>query len=155
MIMVMKGEWRRDATRDNHSERTLRRASPIGEPDHSVWQGYYRFTGNRCLWSRSNGGYSIFYLHALHDQLSFVLIPAKKAVQDYGFTIDSETIELLAIRSFEDVVVFLIVNIIDDVLHVNLKAPILIAPDQRTGCQFVIHQSNFPIRHPLTGKEDN
>jgi len=96
-----------------------------------------------------------FILHALHDQLSFVLIPAKKAVQDYGFTIDSETIELLAIRSFEDVVVFLIVNIIDDVLHVNLKAPILIAPDQRTGCQFVIHQSNFPIRHPLTGKEDN
>jgi len=99
---------------------------------------------------------SPFYiLHALHEQLSFVLIPAEKAVEDYGFNIDAETIELLSIESYEDVVIFLIVNIIDDVLHVNLKAPILIAPKQRTGCQFIIHQSDYPIRLPLTGKEEN
>ncbi|QMV44980.1 flagellar assembly protein FliW [Cohnella cholangitidis] len=96
-----------------------------------------------------------FILHALQEQLSFIVIPAEKAVQDYGFHIDDETIELLRIQKIEEVVIFLIVNIIDDVLHVNLKAPILIAPNQRTGCQFIIHQSDYPIRHPLTGKEEN
>jgi flagellar assembly factor FliW len=96
-----------------------------------------------------------FVLHAIQDQLSFVLIPAEKAVQDYGFTIDRETIELLSIQNDDEVITFLIVNIIEDILYVNLKAPILIAPDQRTGCQFVIHQSGYPIRYPLTGKEEN
>lgn len=96
-----------------------------------------------------------YILHSLEEQLSFILIPAEKAVQDYGFEIDEETVELLSIRKLEDVVTFLIVNIIDDILYVNLKAPILIAPNQRTGCQFVIHQSDYPIRHPLAGKEEN
>jgi len=96
-----------------------------------------------------------FILHSLNDQLSFILIPAEKAVQDYGFEIDGETVEMLSIEKLEDVVTFLIVNIIDDILYVNLKAPILIAPNQRTGCQFVIHNSDYPIRHPLTGKEEN
>lgn len=95
-----------------------------------------------------------FILHALREQLSFILIPAEKAVRDYGFTIDSETIETLRIEKVEDVVTFLIVNIIDDELYVNLKAPILIAPEQLTGCQFVIHQIDYPIRHPLAGKEE-
>ena len=96
-----------------------------------------------------------YILHALEEQLSFILIPAEKAVHDYGFAIDEETVGLLSIQRLEDVVTFLIVNIIDDVLYVNLKAPILIAPERRTGCQFVIHQSDYPIRHPLTGKEEN
>ncbi|MFC4599665.1 flagellar assembly protein FliW [Cohnella hongkongensis] len=96
-----------------------------------------------------------YILHALEEQLSFILIPAEKAVRDYGFEIDEETVELLSIQKLEDVVTFLIVNIIDDTLYINLKAPLLIAPNQRTGCQFVIHQSDYPIRHPLTGKEES
>ncbi len=97
-----------------------------------------------------------FILHALEEQLSFILIPAEMAVEGYGFTIDDDTIRLLDIQNPEDVVPFLIVNIIDDVLHVNLKAPILIAADQRRGCQFVIHDMDYPIRYPLTaGKEES
>lgn len=94
-----------------------------------------------------------FILHAIREQMSFVLIPAEKAVQDYGFEIDRETIELLDIQASADVVTFLIVNIIDSELYVNLKAPVLIAPERRTGCQFIIHQSDYPIRLPLSGKE--
>ena len=90
-----------------------------------------------------------FILHATSAQLSFILIPAEKVVIDYSFKIDQETIDLLGIQRPEDVVIFLIVNIIDDQFYVNLKAPVLIAPNQQTGCQFVIHDQDYPIRHPL------
>ncbi|WP_276353589.1 flagellar assembly protein FliW [Cohnella caldifontis] len=95
-----------------------------------------------------------YILHALREQLSFILIPAEKTVRDYGFEIDDDTIELLGISKAEDVVAFLIVNIVENQFYVNLRAPILIAPEQCKGCQFVIHQSDFPIRFPLAGKEE-
>jgi len=94
-----------------------------------------------------------YILHALRDQLSFILIPAEKAVLDYGFEIDDETVELLGVRKPEDVVPFLIVNIVDDAFYVNLKAPVLLVPHNRTGCQFVIHDRDYPLRHPLVRKE--
>lgn len=95
-----------------------------------------------------------YILHAIDGQISFIVIPAGMAVEGYGFTIDDETIGLLDIRDSEDVLPFLIVNIIDDVLHVNLKAPILIAASQRRGCQFVIHDMDYPIRHPLVASKE-
>jgi len=92
-------------------------------------------------------------LHALSDELSFILLPAHLAIEDYGFRIDSPTVELLDIRQPDEVNTFLIVNAIDGELFVNLKAPILTAPGSRRGCQFIIDDPSFPIRHPLTRKE--
>jgi flagellar assembly factor FliW len=92
-------------------------------------------------------------LHALNDELSFILLPAHLGAENYGFQIDRPTVELLAIRQPEDVNTFLIVNAIDDELFVNLKAPVLAAPGSRRGCQFVIDDPAYPIRHPLIRKE--
>lgn len=92
-------------------------------------------------------------LHALNDELSFILLPAHLVADDYGFRIDDATVDLLSIAKPEDVHTFLIVNAIDDELFVNLKAPVLAAPGSRRGCQFIIDDPAFPIRHPLIGKE--
>jgi flagellar assembly factor FliW len=88
-------------------------------------------------------------LHALDEQISFILIPAADAVRDYAFHIDDETTELLKVERPEEVVTMLVVNIIDDRLYVNLKAPILLSPLHQAGVQFVIHNQDFPIRYPL------
>jgi flagellar assembly factor FliW len=92
-------------------------------------------------------------LHALNDELSFILLPAHLAADPYGFRIDDATVELLQIGKPEDVAVFVIVNAVDDRLYVNLKAPVLTAPASRRGCQFIIDDPDYPIRHPLSGKE--
>ena len=92
-------------------------------------------------------------LHALNDELSFILLPAHLAADDYGFHIDGPTVDLLDIRQPEDVVTFVIINVIDDQLFVNLKAPVLMAPGTRRGCQFIIDDPKYPIRHPLARKE--
>lgn len=92
-------------------------------------------------------------MHALDDELSFILLPAHLATDNYGFRIDEPTVELLGIEKPEEISTFLIVNVVDGELFVNLKAPVLAAPGSRRGCQFVIDDPHLPIRHPLTRKE--
>lgn len=98
-------------------------------------------------------GAPFFILHAVDHELSFILLQAHHAVEDYGFEIDQATIDLLGINKPEDVATFLIVNIIEDKLYVNLKAPILLAVGNRRGCQFIIDDASYPLRYPLTRKE--
>jgi len=94
-----------------------------------------------------------YIMHALDQQLSFILLPAEKAVSDYGFTIDQETVDLLGVSKPEEVAIMLIVNIVDDWVHVNLKAPLLFALERRTAVQYVVHDQNFPLRYPLPRKK--
>lgn len=92
-------------------------------------------------------------LHALDDELSFILLPAHLAKDNYGFRIDQSTVELLGIKQPEEVATFLIVNVVEDELFVNLKAPVLAAPGSRRGCQYIIDDPGLPVRHPLVCKE--
>ncbi|MCM3338733.1 flagellar assembly protein FliW [Paenibacillus sp. MER TA 81-3] len=95
---------------------------------------------------------SVFYiLHAVDEDRSFILIPAEN-VQDYSFAIDQATVEVLEIGQPEDVVTMLVVNIIDDVISVNLRAPVLFSPKTQKGCQYIITDSNLPIRHFIQGR---
>ncbi len=91
-----------------------------------------------------------YLLHSLEDDVSFILLPAQLAIEDYGFRIDQSTIDLLGIEKPEDVTTFLIVNIDGDQLYVNLKAPLLLAIDNQRGCQFIIDAAAYPLRYPLT-----
>lgn len=93
-----------------------------------------------------------YVLHALDEQLSFVLLPANLAVEDYGFHIDQSVIELLGIDKPDDVMTFVIVNVIDDQLYVNLKAPIIINSKTRKAAQHIIDDAAYPLRHPLVDK---
>ncbi|MNW45193.1 Flagellar assembly factor FliW [compost metagenome] len=94
-------------------------------------------------------------LHSVDEQVSFILIPAGEVVKDYDFRIDQELVDTLGISVPEDVVVFLIVNMQQNSLYVNLKAPVLISLVSRTGCQHVITEKEYPIRYLLTKKEDS
>lgn len=92
-------------------------------------------------------------LHAVHEQVSFILVPAVEVVDDYGFEINQELVDLLELKSAEDAVVFLMVNMQEQSLYVNLRAPILISPTSYSGCQHVITDKDYPIRYLLTKKE--
>ena len=93
-----------------------------------------------------------YILHALQDDFHFILVPAEDVYSDYEFEISSSVVELLQIEKPTDLLTFLIVNIIDEELFVNLKAPLLVAPSSRTGCQYIIHDKDYPIRQKIFGK---
>lgn len=99
-------------------------------------------------------GTPFFVLHAIEGEFSFILLPSHQAVDNYSFHITDETIDLLGLRSVDDMGVMLIVNIDQDKLYVNLMAPILLAPHSQKGCQYIIKDHEFPVRHPLVPKGD-
>ncbi|WP_068778963.1 flagellar assembly protein FliW [Paenibacillus sp. GM2] len=90
-----------------------------------------------------------FVLHALEQEVSFILLPSHEALENYSFRITDDIIELLELKSPEDCGVMLIVNIQDNGLFVNLMAPVLLSPYSQKGCQYVIKDQELPIRHPL------
>lgn len=97
---------------------------------------------------------AFFILHALDEEVSFILLPAQEAIQDYSFQLAEDTTGLLELNSPEDVGVMLIVNIQQDELFLNLMAPILVSPHSLKGCQYVIKDQDLSIRYPLMRKGD-
>ncbi|MNI62262.1 Flagellar assembly factor FliW [compost metagenome] len=93
-----------------------------------------------------------FILHALEEQISFVLLPAHDAIREYSFQIDEDIIDSLMLNSPEDAAVMLIVNIQQEELFVNLMAPVLLSPLSMKGCQYVIKDQELSMRYPLLTK---
>jgi|HigsolmetaAR206D_1030411.scaffolds.fasta_scaffold01357_13 flagellar assembly factor FliW len=96
-----------------------------------------------------------FILQALSEDISFILIPAATAKCDYSFEIDQGTIELLDIQKPEDVATFFIVNVIEDQIYINAKAPILLVPSSQLGCQYVVNETIYSIREPLRREDES
>lgn len=94
----------------------------------------------------------LFILQSLKDNVSFVLVPAIKVDRELAFQIDGDTVSLLGVQGPNDIATMLIVHIVDEVPFVNCKAPILIVPETKKGCQFVINDANYAVREPLVMK---
>jgi len=94
-----------------------------------------------------------FFLHALEEEVNFILLPAHQAVSEYSFQLNDEVSDMLGLTSPEEVAVMVIVNVTPEQLYVNLLAPILLAPNSLKGCQYIIKDQELPIRHPLLQKE--
>lgn len=95
---------------------------------------------------------SLHIFHSLDEDSSLILVPAGDVVQDYEFEISEEAIQLLEAKQTEDIIVFLIVNMVEGQLYVNLKAPLLLSPSKLRGLQYVIHDQDYPIRYLLSMK---
>lgn len=97
-----------------------------------------------------NGPFHV--LHSLGEQLSFIVIPGHYSAEGYGFRINQSMINLLEIQRPEDVMTLVIVNVIDDQLYANLKAPLLLNKTNNKGAQYIIDDAAYPLRHPLVDK---
>lgn len=68
---------------------------------------------------------------------------------DYEFDIDNTTIELLDIKNTEDIAVYSVVVIPEEIskMTANLKAPIIINAANNKGCQMIMDNSAYQIKH--------
>ena len=97
---------------------------------------------------------SPFYLfHALEGDWNFLTVPAESIETHYEFQLDEATAQFLDVTSMKDVAVLLIVNWTEERPFVNLKAPLVLNIVNHRGCQFIIQDKDYPIRHPLSFKE--
>lgn len=98
-------------------------------------------------------GSPFYLLHAFEGDWSFLTVPTELISTVYEFQLDEATAQSLDITDMNDVAVLLIVNWTEERPFVNLKAPLLLNTVNRKGCQYIIQDRDYPIRHPLTFKE--
>lgn len=94
-----------------------------------------------------------FVLHDTSSQISFVVVPAHELASDYSFTIETYVTELLQ-STVEEIIPFVIVNVVEQQPFVNLKAPLLLVPSTQQGYQYVLNNEDYQIRTPLVLKEE-
>ncbi len=91
-------------------------------------------------------------LHAVDDELRFVVVPPAAFFADYAPEIDDSVVEQLGVESADDVVVMLVVNLGDtpESATANLMAPVLVNRRTRRAGQFLLDDPDLPLRAPLT-----
>lgn len=90
------------------------------------------------------------WLQSLEEpDLVFTIINPFTFKKDYEFDIDGVTLDKLDIKSHEDVVVYTIVTIPEDVskMSANLAAPLIMNHVNRKGKQVLLQESKYTSKH--------
>ncbi|HZG59676.1 MAG TPA: flagellar assembly protein FliW [Anoxybacillus sp.] len=94
-----------------------------------------------------------------HSHVGFVIVYPFSFYPNYAFDLAEEDIEKLKLSSPDDCVTYTIMTLKEPFAKstINLKAPIVINAKEKIGKQLILHDSNYPIRFPLSevcGKEE-
>ncbi|HHW32019.1 MAG TPA: flagellar assembly protein FliW [Clostridiaceae bacterium] len=81
--------------------------------------------------------------------LAFVIINPFYIKKDYEFDLEESAIQALEIEKPEDVKVYTIVVVPEDVsrISVNLRAPIIINQKNNKGMQVILDREDYSVRH--------
>ena len=84
-----------------------------------------------------------------NPELALVLIDPRYFKPDYLVDVNDADVEILDIKDIDKVLVYSIVVIPEDVskMTANLKAPVLINTENRTGKQVVTENNDYKVRH--------
>ena len=94
------------------------------------------------------------FLVACDDpDVAFPILPVEMCLADYAPKLPSDALEALGARGGDALEVRAICALAPDTgtRHANLQGPVLINPVERLGCQVVLHDSPYSLRH-LLGK---
>lgn len=84
-------------------------------------------------------------------ELAFIVISPFEVEEKYEINIDTDTINKLNIVSPKDVMLYSTVTLNSKVENIttNLKAPIIININNKTGAQCIVDNEKYKIKHPL------
>ena len=80
--------------------------------------------------------------------LAFILMDPRSVVPDYTIRLGDHELTELAVNDVSELEVYTLVVVPQDPSKVrtNLKAPVLINPEQRLGKQTILEQSSYPVQ---------
>jgi len=99
-----------------------------------------------------------FFLHSVTNKdLSFIVIEPHIFFRDYELMLSEELIESLSIDKPEDVAIYTIVTIKDDIKKAttNLQAPIVVNAVKLVAKQYILNDSQYLTRQPLFPQKSN
>jgi flagellar assembly factor FliW len=92
------------------------------------------------------------YMQSVEDEnICFVIVPPTLIEPKYDITISDETVKRLKVEKPEDIYVYSIVTIPDNIneMTANLRAPILINTKNSKAVQDVLEDDRYSIRHKV------
>ena len=102
------------------------------------------------------GGAHVKWLQSTDaGDLAFILMDPRTVVPDYNVRLRADELTELAVDSAEALDIYTLVVVPRDPTQVrtNLKAPILINPQQRLAKQTILDQSSYPVQFLLAQAE--
>lgn len=88
-------------------------------------------------------------------QLAFVVIQPFAFFWDYEFELDEQTVQSLQLQSEEDLLLYLILTLNENVekTTANLKAPIIINKKKNLGKQVILNNTEYQTKHLLNSNQ--
>lgn len=84
--------------------------------------------------------------------LAFIITNPHHFHKEYEFKLDESTIEALKIKEEQDVAIFSIMTLKDPFKNstINLQAPIVINSRAKLGKQYILNETDYAMRFPIT-----
>lgn len=97
------------------------------------------------------------FLQSLDNKdVCFIVIPPAVVMENYDILISEDTVNKLEIEKPEDVAVYAIINIQEEMKDItaNLKAPIIINANNRIGRQEILDDIKYDVRYKIIKEAD-
>lgn len=98
------------------------------------------------------GNPSLYYMQSIDEvAVCFIIISPFLILDDYEADISEDTVEKLGITKPEDVTLFSILTIPDDIKEItaNLQAPVIVNNANRKALQEILNTDKYMIKHKL------
>lgn len=85
------------------------------------------------------------------SDVAFIIVIPYTIVEDYSFKVDEPTINLLDIKSEEDVFILGVLSVKEpfETSTINLQAPLIFNATTRKAKQMILNDNTFSMRHPI------
>lgn len=115
--------------------------------------GFEDYKDYTILYDIEADGKSFFsWLQSVDEKmLSFPIVNPLKVDENYNPTVNDEMLKPIGSYSDEDIAIFLLATIPQDVKEasVNMRAPLIINASTRKGIQLILDGQEYEIRHKL------
>ena len=92
----------------------------------------------------------IKWLHAVDDpDVAFIVAEPFSLFPDYSLTVEDDIEEFLEIKDVGDTVVLVILNVSDNTLNANLKAPLIVNIAKLKAIQIILEDDRYSFRTPV------
>jgi flagellar assembly factor FliW len=93
----------------------------------------------------------MFLVACDNPEVTFPVLPARMCLADYAPALPRESLEAVGAGPAQPLEILAICALAQDTmtLHANLRGPVLVNPATRLGCQVVLHDTPYSLRHLL------
>lgn len=100
---------------------------------------------------KEDSGKIIWLQSVEEEEYALPVINPRNVMKDYNPVVDDELLAPLGEVCDEDLMIFVTIRVPEDItgMTANLKAPVIINAKTKKGCQIVVQNDEYLVKHPV------